>query len=237
MAQVQAILEAVDLQGKGISMLALEEGQHIWREWVVKIMEKKAAATVNSYLGSYQKFPRFVTATRINDPYPALDATTVLILQQVEREMSSWRSSVDQAKVAERNTKMLDECDDKVTNKDVTEFLLSKVAKDGFEIIKRAEEGKTLSMAEYCHALDITMMLMRYSGQCPSVIQNATIGHHAQRKREKDQEVICVPDHKWQASGPGSRLLGSFRGDLFEEGLPTIHQGHSGKEVDIPLDP
>ena len=47
---------------------------------------------------------------------------------------------------------MLDECDDKVTNKDVAEFLLSKVVEDGLDIIKRAEEGETLSMAEYCHA-------------------------------------------------------------------------------------
>ena len=55
-SQVQTILEDVDPQGKDISVLALEEGQHIWREWVVKTMEKKAAGTVNSYLGSYQKF-------------------------------------------------------------------------------------------------------------------------------------------------------------------------------------
>ena len=38
---------------------------------------------------------------------------------------------------------MLDECDDKVTNKDVAEFLLSKVVEDGLEIIKRAEAGET----------------------------------------------------------------------------------------------
>ena len=85
---------------------------------------------------------------------------------------------MDQEKAAERNEKMLDECDDKVTNEDVAEFLLSKVVQDGMEIIKRAEEGETLSLAEYCHAQDIIMMmLIRYSGQRPGVIQNATMGH------------------------------------------------------------
>ena len=48
-SQVQTILEDADPQGKDISVLVLEEGQHIWREWVVKTMEKKAAGTVKSH--------------------------------------------------------------------------------------------------------------------------------------------------------------------------------------------
>ena len=128
---------------------------------------------------------------------------------------------------------MLDECDDKVTNEDVAEFLLSKVVQDEMEIIKRAEEGETLSLAEYCHARDIIMMmLMRYSGQRPGVIQNATMGHYARRQRQEHREVICVPDHKRKSSGPAPLQMNAE-----VQGLMTTYVEKIRPQIGGSLDP
>ena len=60
-SQVRTILEEIEPKGDDITIIADEEGNKVWLDWVMPNLTKKAGGTLKSYLGSLQKFLEYVT--------------------------------------------------------------------------------------------------------------------------------------------------------------------------------
>ena len=80
-SHIKSILEDLNPGGRGIDILAEDEGYIVWTQWVDRNMGPKSSGTINAYLGTYEKFLAFVTVDRVRlgtVPKLAEDVTKIL---------------------------------------------------------------------------------------------------------------------------------------------------------------
>ena len=118
MQQVKTILEDIDPSGDNILILAEEEGNHVWVDWVIPNLKKKAAGTIKSYLTSLQKFLEYVTKKGKRPHLPVLDDDTRNMLFDLALSLKGWRRYITKETSSERRDKYLNECDMLLTNPD-----------------------------------------------------------------------------------------------------------------------
>lgn len=107
--QVRKILEAVKPGGENI-MLANDKGEEAWRKFLRPILDSgsKKSGTIISYLGSYEKFLKFINS-QYTDDMPPLDQAVKDLLKLSEGQKGGWRSLVYNATHIEGFKQYLDE--------------------------------------------------------------------------------------------------------------------------------
>ena len=103
--QIRNILEIIDKNGDDINCLALDEGDSVWKRFVVPCLESqsKKSGTIISYLTSYEKFLKYVTNPRYNRSGPPLHQSYIDTFVAILPEIKGWRSTVDAETQAEQN--------------------------------------------------------------------------------------------------------------------------------------
>lgn len=100
----------MDKNGDDIKCLALDEGDAVWKRFVVPYLESQSnkSGTIISYLTSYEKFLNYVTNPRYNRSGPPLYQSYIDTFVSIKPEIKGWRSTVDAETQAEQNDKWLD---------------------------------------------------------------------------------------------------------------------------------
>lgn len=90
--RVKTILEEIDPKGDDILVLAQEEGNRVWLEWVIpNLKKKKKGGTLESYLTSLQKFLKCATKKGKHPHLPVIDADIKDMLQDLAVGLKGWR--------------------------------------------------------------------------------------------------------------------------------------------------
>lgn len=141
------MLEYIDSKGDDITCLAENEGDAVWKQFVVPVLEKqtKKGGTVISYLTSFEKFLTFVTNPRYNKSGPPLSEEYMDTFVAILPEIKGWRSTVDSQTQADQNQRWLDESESLLMPEKIEALKDSKPYIDGTKAIQQAQQGKVLS--------------------------------------------------------------------------------------------
>ena len=192
-SQVRTILEEIEPKGDDITIIANKEGNKVWLNWVVPNLTKKAGGTLKSYLGSLQKFLEYVTKKGTRSHLPKIDPVTKDALSDLCKDLKGWRRTVTKETSKDSWEKYLKDCDNILTNADVEAIMNSEPALKGRQALTSAEADKELTVAEYCAARDLLIMLcMKAVGSRLSALSNATLDEHRRAKwHETTQKRSC----------------------------------------------
>lgn len=206
--QVRTILRDIDPSGEDILVLAEEEGNKVWLDWVMPNLKNKAAGTLKSYLTSLQKFLEFVTKKGPRPHLPNIDTATKDLLFDLAGSLKGWRRCITKETSSEKWEKYLSECDSLLTSQDVEEIMNSQPAVEGRRAIiaaDRARSSQELNLQQYGAARDLLLVsLTRAVGTRPGALENATVGmfEKAGWDAKKRNKVMFVPSHKREEDGP-----------------------------------
>ena len=149
----------IEPKGDDITIIADEEGNKVWLDWVMPNLTKKAGGTLKSYLGSLQKFLEYVTKKGTRSHMPKIDPVSKDALADLCKDLKGRRRTVTKETSKESWGKYLTECDNILTNADVEAIIDSEPALKGQQAFTSAEADKELTVAEYCAARDLLIML------------------------------------------------------------------------------
>ena len=203
--QIRNILEIIDKNGDDINCLALDEGDSVWKRFVVPCLESqsKKSGTIISYLTSYEKFLKYVTNPRYNRSGPPLHQSYIDTFVAILPEIKGWRSTVDAETQAEQNDRWLDESVDLLTTEEIADLKQSKPYIEGTKAIHQAGEGKMLSQSEFIAARDL--LLVRFAtdnGTRPGPLNNAKMSDYEKAESSEGNRVMLISKHKRAKDGP-----------------------------------
>ena len=203
---VRTILEDIDPKGKDIDILSQDEGHIVWTEWVDRKLECKRPGTVRSYLGSYRQFLQLVTKQRVRtDDVPSLSPVALAIFKDVKDVIPAWCRTIDLDTRPQKTEKILQTCDNRLTNDDVAKFHRSKAILQIQDLVEAAARGQQLSSIEKCEVRDyILAMLTLTTGTRPGALEKLTLDNYtnARVNPKSGRRVILVPNHKRSVDGP-----------------------------------
>lgn len=141
------MLEYIHSKGDDINCLAKDEGDAVWKRFVVPVLENqtKKSGTVISYLTSFEKFLNYVTNPRFNKSGPPLHQDYKDTFAAILPEIKGWRSTVDLETQADQNQRWLDESNALLTPEEISALKNSKPYIEGMKAIQQAKQGKELS--------------------------------------------------------------------------------------------
>ena len=210
------ILEYIDSKGDDILCLAGDEGDAVWKRFVVPVLENqtKKSGTIISYLTSFEKFLRYVTNPRFNKDAPPLYKDYKDLFVAILPEIKGWRSTVDAETQADQNQRWLDESNALLTPEEIIALKNSKVYIEGTKAIQQAKVGKALSQREFALARDL--LLVRFAtdnATRPGPLNNAKLCDYEKAEVSKGNRVMLISKHKRAKDGPA--ILG-MKPDLQE---------------------
>ena len=109
-SQVRTILEEIEPKGDDITIIADEEGNKVWLDWVVPNLTEKAGCTLKSYLGSLQKFLEYFTKKGTRSHLPKIDPVTKDTLSDLCKDLKGWKRTVTKETSKDSWEKYLKEC-------------------------------------------------------------------------------------------------------------------------------
>ena len=163
MGQVSALLESLDPKGEDITVLAKEDGDIVWTQWVHPHLsqETKASGTLISYLTSLEKFLIFVTSKKSNrDAMPPLHESYREAFKELIPSLKGWRSTIDSETQVTQFRGHLCECDTLLTSENLVKLKASPPVVQGMKALTQAKEGKQLSLQEFSDAQDLLYSLL-----------------------------------------------------------------------------
>ena len=206
--QVKTILHDIDPSGDDIAVLAEEEGNLVWVEWVIPNLKKKAAGTLKPYLTSLQKFLEYVTKKGARPHLPDIDEETKNMLYDLAVNLKGWRHYITKETSSDKWDKYLNECDTLLTSKEVNQIMNLQPAVQGRQALIAADSAKssdTLTIKQYGAARDLLIVsLTRAVGTRPGPLENATLSmfEKARWDDKKRKQVMLVTSHKREEDGP-----------------------------------
>ena len=214
--QIRNILEFIDNKGNDITCLGDDEGDAVWKRFVVPSLEthSKKSGTVISYLTSFEKFLTYVTNPRYNRFGPPLHQSYKDTFLAILPEIKGWRSTVDAETQADQNQRWLDESDTLLTPQEVTALRETTPYIEGLKAIKQAGQGKVLSQQEFTSARDL--LLVRFAtdnATRPGPLNNAKLSDYEKAATSDGNRVMLISKHKRAKDGPA--ILG-MKPDLQE---------------------
>ena len=222
MGQVSALLESLDPKGEDITVLAKEDGDIVWTQWVHPHLsqETKASGTLISYLTSLEKFLIFVTSKKSNrDAMPPLHESYREAFKELIPSLKGWRSTIDSETQATQFRGHLRECDTVLTSDNLVKLKVSPPFVQGMKALTQAKEGKQLSLQEFSDARDLLLVkFTMLTGTRPMPLANATLEDYETAKEKDGNRIILVPKHKRSKQGPA--VLGM---DTELQGLMKIY--------------
>ena len=222
MGQVSALLESLDPKGEDITVLAKEDGDIVWTQWVHPHLsqETKASGTLISYLTSLEKFLIFVTSKKSNrDAMPPLHESYREAFKELIPSLKGWRSTIDSETQATQFRGYLRERDAILTSENLVKLKASPPHVQGMKALTQAKEGKQLSLQEFSDARDLLLVkFTMLTGTRPMPLANATLEDYETAKEKDGNRIILVPKHKRSKQGPA--VLGM---DTELQGLMKIY--------------
>ena len=101
-------MEDLDPRGQDIEILTENEGYVVWVDFVDSKMETLKGGTLQSYLGSYDLFLKFVTTERVRKGQVLeLHDDTLRIFRNTLLHLKSWRKTINTKKKAGANRQNL----------------------------------------------------------------------------------------------------------------------------------
>ena len=117
--------------------------------------------SINTYLGTFQKFLTFITEKWVrSSTLPTVSADCLRIFRNIIPKLAGWRRTVDLEKCSQRSRRILEECDLRLTTTDVDQFLDSPIVATGKAHFDHASSGRILSMHALCEARDYLLILI-----------------------------------------------------------------------------
>ena len=118
-------------------------------------------------------------------------------------------------KKIERTSDILRECDTRLTNEDVHQFLKSDLVANSKNLFKKAALGEILGVREWCDARDylITEITLK-TGTRPGALTHATLEHYKTMRNEGEYKVLLVPRHKRGVAGPAPLTFNKYLQEL-----------------------
>lgn len=207
--QIKNILEFIDSKGDDIKCLANDEGDAVWKRFVVPSLESqsKKSGTIISYLTSFEMFLKYVTNPRYNRSGPPLYQAYIDTLVAVLPEIKGWRSTVDSQSQAEKNQRWLDESAGLLTPEEINALKESRPYSDGIKAINEAGQGKILSQQEFTSGRDV--LLVRFTtdnATRPGPLNNAKLSDYEKAETSGGNRIMLIPKHK--RAKDGSAILG-----------------------------
>ena len=135
-----------------------------------------------------------VTKKGTRSHLPKIDPVTKDALSDLCKDLKGWRRTVTKETSKDSWEKYLKECDNILTNADVEAIMNSEPALKGRQAFTSAEADKELTVAEYCAARDLLIMLcMKAVGCRLSALSNATLDEYRRAKwHETTQKEIML---------------------------------------------
>ena len=103
------ISEFIDKNGDDINCLALDQGDAVWKGFMVPSLESqgKKSGTIISYLTNYEKFLNYFTNPRYNKTGPPLYQSYIDTFVAILPQIKGWRSNlVPRAQLFKRQVKL-----------------------------------------------------------------------------------------------------------------------------------
>ena len=234
-SHIKTILEDLEPGGTGINILAEEEGYVVWTQWVDRNMGAKSSGTINSYLGTLEKFLTFVTVDRVRQgTLPTLAEDVTKILRNTKEKLKGWRRTVDLEMRPVRNKRLLDECDMRLTIEDVQKFHSSKPVVSARKTFQKAADDMPLTKDEICEARDLLIWLFTVkTGTRPGALENTQMQHYNTMRRDpvNGDPVMLIPEHKRAVDRPAMLAV-----DKELEDLLSVYVGKILPQFPAPRD-
>ena len=218
-AHIKTILEDLDPHGADLEVLSRDEGYIVWTDWVDLKMNILKTGTINAYLGTYEKFLTFVGEERVRSSLPEPSDDTKRVFRNVIPKLKGWRRTVDIDLRPQRTQRILDECDNRLTNQDVENFYQSKQVREAKVILESATESQFLSERQLTDARDYLIMLITLkTGTRPGALENCRMCDYQSMRKDpkRGHYVILVPNHKRQMDGPAMLSLNNSLKDMLD---------------------
>ena len=168
--------------------------------------KKRAGGTINSYLGSMQKFITFVTSDRRKSKGMShLDQETIDIFKFLKTRLPGWRTTVKKESQVSMWKRYGKECDEGIKPEDLKNLTTSKPAVLAIEALDAAQAGQHLSGNEFTAARDIILTSRSLqNGTQPGALNNATIDDVQTGRVEEvtGKLVLPIAKHKRVQAGP-----------------------------------
>lgn len=190
-------------------------------------MGPKTSGTINAYLGTFEMFLAFVTIDRIRPGTVSRLAEDVTrILRNTKEKLKGWRRTVDLEMRPQRNQRLLDECDTRLTIDDVEKFKGSRPVVSARKTFQKAADGMRLTKDEICEARDLLICLITIkTGTRPGALENTQLQHYKSMRRDpvNGDPVMLIPEHKRSVDGPAMLALDEELVDLLAIYMEHIH--------------
>ena len=120
------MLEDLDPRETDVEILSQNEGYIVWTHWVDVKMNSLRTGTIKAYLGTSEKFLTFVVEEQVRSTMRQVSTDAKRVFRNVIPKLEGWRKTVDIDMRPQRTKRILDECENRLTNEDVEQFHHSK---------------------------------------------------------------------------------------------------------------
>lgn len=209
-SQVRRILEDIDPGGKDIQALVGDDGRAVWNAWIAPRLQDDSVATgtLFSYLGSLNKFLKFVVRRfrrrQSSESGPFLSEDTCEVFCDIMDSTGGWRSTIAKQRAVRQNEHYLKECERRLTKEDFKAFLRSPVIVEAESLFSSTATAE--GTFQFVRARDYLIARLAVScGTRPRPLETATVEHFSQASRDSEFPhcfVMLVPKHKRQTDGP-----------------------------------
>ena len=84
------------------------------------------SGTIKAYLGTFEKFLTFVVEERVRSTMLQVSTDAKRVFRNVIPKLKGWRKTVDIDMRPQQTQRILNECENRLTNEDVEQFHCSK---------------------------------------------------------------------------------------------------------------
>ena len=180
-------------------------------------MGPKTSRTINAYLGAFEMFLAFATIDRVRPgTVPKLAEEVTKILRNTKERLKGLRRTVDLEMRPQRNQRLLDEGDTRLTIDDAEKFKASQPVMSVRKTIQKAD-GILLKKDEICEARDLLIcLIMIKTGARPGALENPQLQHYKTMRRDpvNGDPVMLIPEHKRSVDGQAMLALDEELVDL-----------------------
>ena len=202
---IKTMLEDLDPRETDVEILSQNEGYIVKTHWVDVKMNSLRTGTIKAYLGTFEKFLTFVVEEQVRSTMPQVSTDAKRVFRNVIPKLEGWRKTVDIDMRPQRTQRILDECENRLTNEDVEQFHHSKHVLKIQSLFENVSDGHWLTEREICEAHEylLTMITLRTVTR-PGALEHAKMAdYHIMKKDQKrGHYVMLVVQHKRQVDGP-----------------------------------
>ena len=137
-------MEYLDPNGSDIDVLSQDEGYLVWTDRADVQMGKMKSGTINAYLGTYEKFLQFAIEDRVRATVPEIADDVRRVFANTIPKLKGWRRTVDLDLRPQRTQRILDVCDNRLTNEDVDAFHKSKHVHNTKMLFQKAVNARSV---------------------------------------------------------------------------------------------